>query len=341
MRWSASNAQCCIAALIGEQTARPNDIARQQRRQSRAASQGWQRRKRRGRMIETHPGVVFSPESIVRRQSFFSRGLSSEIVELSRLEPFEYRLRAPCHLLIASHRAERRDGETIVEGLPRSNRREFSGRLTFVPAGDEFFGWQQPRMLTRVSYFYIDPKGPLIDPELRPGDADLRPRLFFEDAALWGTAVKLTQEIERGADTDRHYVEALSVVLVAELARLDGRGFGSEEPARGGLAAWQRRAVDEEIEAHLAEPLSPIRLAQLVRLSPRHFARAFKQSYGQPPHQYQLSRRVDCAKELLGKGDMSVTEIAVALGFADTSAFSTTFRRFVGTAPRDYRRNVI
>jgi AraC family transcriptional regulator len=114
-------------------------------------------------MIEPPNGVVFSPESIVKRQSSSWRGMSADIVQLTQLEPFEYRLRAPCHLLIASHRAERRDGETMVEGLPKSTRREFSRRLTFVPAGGEFFGWQEPRALARVSYFYIDPDGPLLD----------------------------------------------------------------------------------------------------------------------------------------------------------------------------------
>src|SRR3984957_18043641 len=101
-------------------------------------------------MVETPTGVVFSPEHIVRRQSSSWRGMSADIVQLARLEPFEYRLRAPCHLLIASHRAERRDGETIVEGLPRSTRREFSRRLPFVPAGGQVFGWQEPRGLPYV-----------------------------------------------------------------------------------------------------------------------------------------------------------------------------------------------
>lgn len=63
----------------------------------------------------------------------------------------------------------------MVEGLPKSTRREFSQRLTFVPAGGEFFGWQQPRALARVSYFYIEPAGPLLDPELRLGE-QLAPR---------------------------------------------------------------------------------------------------------------------------------------------------------------------
>jgi AraC family transcriptional regulator len=289
-------------------------------------------------MIETETGVIFSPESLVRRQPAGWRGMPAEIVQLSRLEPFEYRLRAPHHLLIASHRGERRDGETIIEGLPRSTRREFNRRLTLVPAGREFYGWQDPRALTRVTYFYLDPSGPLIDPELRFHERDLEPLLFFENAALWATAEKLTQEIERGDKGDCFYAEALSVVLIAELARLYRADSQSEQPNRGGLAGWQQRAVEEQIEVNLAEPLSLVALAESVRLSPRHFARAFKQSFGQPPHRYHLARRVERAKVLLARGDLSVTEIAVSLGFSDTSAFSTTFRRFSGRTPRDYRR---
>jgi AraC family transcriptional regulator len=287
-------------------------------------------------MIETYHGVAFSPESIVRRQSSAWRGMRADIVQLARLEPFEYRLRAPCHLLIASHCAERRDGETVVEGLPKSTRREFSKKLTFVPAGGEFFGWQEPRALARVSYFYIDPAGPLLDPELRVGE--MEPRLFFDDPPLWATVTKLTREIERGAEADRFYVEALSLVLIAELARLSRASHGPEVHSHGGLAAWQRRSVGETIEDRLAEPLSLVELAQSVRLSPRHFTRAFKESFGQPPHHYQLSRRIERAKVLLGDKTLSITEIGIALGFADTSAFSTTFRRLAGGSPRDYRR---
>ena len=290
-------------------------------------------------MIET-TGVVFSPKSIVLREPSSWHGFEMEIVQLSRLEPFEYRLRGPRHLLIAAHRGERNDGETLVEGLPRSTRREFNHRLTFVPAGSEFFGWQAPRALYRGCYFYIDPAGPLIDPELHSGTLELEPRLFFDDPALWATAEKLTREIERGAQADRLYVEALGIVLVTELTRHNQASRSVEELNRGGLAAWQRRAVDETIEAHLADPLSLIELAEQVRLSPRHFARAFKQSFGQPPHQYHLARRIERAKVLLGHRDMSVTEVAVSLGFADTSAFSTTFRRFAGETPRDYRRGI-
>jgi AraC family transcriptional regulator len=292
-------------------------------------------------MLGSIAGVAFSPDTIVRRQMAAWRGIAAEIVQLTRHEPFEYRLRAPYHMLIALQRAERRDGETVVEGLPPSTRREISRKLTFVPAGREFHGWQDPRRLTRATCFYIDPEGPLLDPELRFSEIDLAPRLYFDEPSLWQTAAKLTAEVERGDDADRYYAEALSIVLLTELVRLQRGVIGREPNRSGGLAAWQRRAVEEHIEAHLAEPLSLVELAELVRLSPRHFARAFKQSFGQPPHQYHLSRRIEQAKALLAAPEASVTAIAVKLGFADTSAFSTTFRKLTGAAPRDYRRSLM
>jgi methylphosphotriester-DNA--protein-cysteine methyltransferase len=72
------------------------------------------------------------------------------------------------------------------------------------------------------------------------------------------------------------------------------------------------------------------------RLSPYHFARAFKQSFGVPPHRYHIERRIARAKELLSGS--SVTEVAMAVGFAETSSFSTAFRRATGFTPSEFRR---
>ena len=72
----------------------------------------------------------------------------------ARLSKTVFRLER--HLLIAYERAERHDGETLIEGLPKSTLREFNCKLSFVPAGHRFYGWQTPRVLTRVTYFYVD-----------------------------------------------------------------------------------------------------------------------------------------------------------------------------------------
>ena len=68
------------------------------------------------------------------------------------------------------------------------------------------------------------------------------------------------------------------------------------------------------------------------------FARAFKASFGVPPHRYHLERRILRAKELLIAPDGSVTAVALAVGFAETSSFSAAFRRLTGTTPSRYRR---
>ena len=85
------------------------------------------------------------------------------------------------------------DGETFVEGLPRSVLRDFKRRLTFVPAGHEYHEWQEPRSLTRVTYFYFDPATMPTHPGTGNASTAFAPRLFFEDAALWDTALKLTR----------------------------------------------------------------------------------------------------------------------------------------------------
>ena len=109
---------------------------------------------------------------------------------------------------------------------------------------------------------------------------------------------------------------------------------------RGGLAAWQQRAVTGYIEDHLAEPIPLAALARLARLSPHYFCRAFKQSFGMPPHRYHNSRRIERAKALLAKPLSSVTTVGFTLGFGETSSFSAAFRKTTGFTPTAYRRAV-
>src|ERR1700761_1417640 len=111
------------------------------------------------------PIVEISPSDIARRRLTNWGVLQADVVKVTRREKFEYGFQARRHLLIAYERAELEDGETLIEGLPRSTLREFNCKLSFVPAGHRFYGWQTPRVLTRVTYFYIDLQDRLFDPE--------------------------------------------------------------------------------------------------------------------------------------------------------------------------------
>jgi AraC family transcriptional regulator len=290
--------------------------------------------------LESRSIVDFSPSEIVSRHSATWSGLRVETVQVTRHTPFEYGFRAPCHLLIAAELAERYDGETIVEGLPRSTLRDFTHKLTFIPAGHDFRGWQRPRALTRTTYFYIDPSGPLADPALRFGEIEFKPRLFFYDRDLWETALKLKSQVENAGSMSRQYAEALGVVLTHELVRINGDTALRGPVSRGGLACWQQKRVAAYIEEHVADDIPLATLAELARLSPYHFSRSFKRSFGVPPHRYHANRRIERAKQLLANRDLSVTAIALEIGFSETSTFTAAFHRLTGQTPSHYRRNL-
>jgi AraC family transcriptional regulator len=287
------------------------------------------------------PVVQFAPPDIARRRIATWNGIQTDAVEVVRRVPFEYGFRASRHLLIMCERAERDEGETVVEGLPKSTLHELSRTMSFVPADHRFSGWQKPRTLARVTYFYIDPSGPLIDPALRFAETEFKPRLFFFDKDLWETAHKLKAQAGSSGSGERQYAEALSIVLAHELLRLNNGAGAATHPIRGGLAGWQEKRVAQYIEEHLSEDISLATLADVARLSPYHFVRAFKQSFGLPPHRYMSRLRVEQAKALLANPAVSVTQVGFNLGFSETSSFTTTFRKHTGLTPTAYRRGLV
>jgi AraC family transcriptional regulator len=283
--------------------------------------------------------VDISPPDIARRQLANWGRIQADNVRVIRRETFEDGFQAQRHLLIAYERAERHDGETLIEGLPKSTLREFNCRLSFVPAGHRFYGWQTPRVLTRVTYIYVDLPDRLFDQGSGLACPAIRPRLFFFDQAVWDTALKLKAEVGNSDPWSREYAETLSLVLMYELLRLERTAPSMARSVRGGLPAWQQKRVAEFIEEHLAEEISLAALAKLVDLSLYHFARAFAQSFGTPPHRYHMARRMDRAKGLLQRPALSVTQIGARIGFRETSSFSKAFRKFTGLTPTEYRRH--
>jgi transcriptional regulator GlxA family with amidase domain len=117
------------------------------------------------------------------------------------------------------------------------------------------------------------------------------------------------------------------------------RGLAAMQPPlhRGGLPPGALRRVREFIEAHLEENISIEALAAVAELSKFHFARAFKQSEGITSHEYMVQCRVRRTKELLASTDLPVSEIAVAVGFADQSHCARRFREHFGMTPSRYR----
>jgi AraC-like DNA-binding protein len=91
------------------------------------------------------------------------------------------------------------------------------------------------------------------------------------------------------------------------------------------------------IDARYHEELDVPRLARVAHLSPAHFSREFRRTFGETPHQYLLTRRLERAAELLRNTDHSIADICFSVGLRSVGSFTTSFRRVYNMSPTEYR----
>jgi AraC-like DNA-binding protein len=90
-------------------------------------------------------------------------------------------------------------------------------------------------------------------------------------------------------------------------------------------------------DARYFEPLGVHDLANAAGLSRAHFSREFRRTFGEPPHSYLLTRRLERAAALLRNTDHSVAEICLSVGLQSIGSFTTSFKRMYGRSPTAYR----
>jgi AraC family transcriptional regulator len=157
---------------------------------------------------------------------------------------------------------------------------------------------------------------------------------FLEQMAI-ATATALRERREDGL-----YIDSLAQMMAVHLASThSSRASQSAMPhPPASLPSWKMRRLMEFIEANLDGDLSLERMAGEVDISPLYLPRAFKSAFGQSPHQYVLTRRIERAKDLLRNTGEPVVDIAFACGFSSQSHLSNWFVRMVGLSPAAYRK---
>jgi AraC family transcriptional regulator len=151
--------------------------------------------------------------------------------------------------------------------------------------------------------------------------------------------MQLKNLIEHPASGDQRYFDALGIVIAYQLLRLHHTNLSRRSLFQGGLTAWQQRIATTYIDQHLRQRIK-LTVAHLVRQSPFHFCRAFKKSFGVPPLRYQTRRRIEYAKLLLTKPEMSAADVGLTIGFSSSSSFVTAFRKATGLTPTEYKRSL-
>lgn len=97
-----------------------------------------------------------------------------------------------------------------------------------------------------------------------------------------------------------------------------------------------RRARDR-MDREYAQPLDVPELARFALMSPGHFSRSFRAAFGETPYSYLMTRRIERAKALLRRGDLSVTDVCFEVGCTSLGSFSSRFTELVGESPSAYR----
>ena len=167
--------------------------------------------------------------------------------------------------------------------------------------------------------------------------AELLPRLNFADPKLFAILALIGAEAREGGPHSRLYLETLLDLLCVQLLR-DHSAFSLQTVTSGtGLRPRQVRQVTDYMNVHLDEAVALQQLADLLGLSRFYFCTAFRKATGLTPHQWLVRIRMERAQELLADGRLTVTDVALAVGYQTPSSFTQAFRAAVGFTPSAYR----
>lgn len=209
------------------------------------------------------------------------------------------------------------------------------GRMLFRPAGSEMrcrnAGGRQRLLMCSMP---DDGTGE----GMRLPVAHLPPALDLREPSLARTMLRLAHEIVTPGFAAPALVEALIATLLVDFTRSQRTQPPRQARARGGLAPWQIRRIEEAVRETDGPPPSVSALARLVGISPRHLLRAFRTSMGSSVLSHIAQIRLDRACALLSSRSMPIKQVAGLCGFSSTSAFSAAFRCKTGMTPRDFQR---
>lgn len=296
------------------------------------------------RMLNT-----ISPEAIesqwgvtAKAKGAGSLGMSAALWDLGYIEAKEV-IRRPCdqtHVVSIWTQGSARS-ELFIDDKPRYRKVRARGTFQLARAGEALRAVLTKRTGTCLHiYLPAEIINSCLENEYEGPRANLEllPLGLETDAVITRLGDQIASEIQELNMASRMAIDSATLLLAVTLIRRWSNKTTQLRQTTGGLAPWQARRTTEYLREHMAKDISLIELAGLAKLSPFHFARAFKQTVGKPPHAYQCSLRVARAKDLLDQTDIPVIEIAAMVGYESPQALARMFRRELGVSPTQYRR---
>jgi AraC family transcriptional regulator len=162
----------------------------------------------------------------------------------------------------------------------------------------------------------------------------------FDDATVGNLGRAVLPALSHPDQANHLFVEHVLLGVGAHVAQTYCGMRPRSRLVRGGLAPWQVRRTEEILCANLDGRVSVREVARECGLSVSHFSRAFRHTTGVAPHKWLMERRVEVAKEKLRDGRFSLSDVALACGFADQSHLTRVFTQLAGISPGAWRRSL-
>lgn len=178
------------------------------------------------------------------------------------------------------------------------------------------------------------------DGDLSVDQIELMTQLFGRDPLIYHMGLELKQELELAGSDSQLYAESMATALSAHLIRRYATRRAIIKSYAGGLPPHKLKTVIAYIQDHLDQSLSLAEMAAVVQMSPHYFASLFKQSIGVAPYQYITQCRIERAKQLLTRSELTIVEVCHQVGFHSQSHFTKVFREHTQVTPKAYRNSL-
>jgi AraC family transcriptional regulator len=172
------------------------------------------------------------------------------------------------------------------------------------------------------------------------GEVELRASRKFADLRLSAMVAAVHAEMVAGFPSGRLFLDSVEQAMAVTLVNGHAVRHRPVQLYRGGLGSARLRRIKELVHSKIEDDLSLDEMAQSVGLSTAHFARMFRKSTGQTPHQFVLGQRLERAKAMLRAPHARVLDVAVACGFKTQQHFAQVFRGVWGVSPTEYRQDL-
>src|ERR1700681_2693190 len=173
------------------------------------------------------------------------------------------------------------------------------------------------------------------------GEVELSPSRKFADPRLSALVAAARAEMVAGFPSGRLFLDSVEQAMAVTLVSGHAVRHRPVQIYRGGLGSARLRRIKELIHAKMEDDLSLDEMAQSVGLSTAHFARMFRKSTGETPHQFVLRQRLERAKVMLRAPDARVLDVAIACGFKTQQHFAQVFCDVSGVSPTRYRQDFL